>query len=92
MVSKTALIHPSTSIKAIPLKGDNQESIALAHNSVYHAQTKYIDIEYHYIHNEVAAGQINLQYISTNEMIADGLTKALTHAKFYIFIKQMNMN
>lgn len=33
----------ATSI-TISLKGDNQESIALAHNPVFHARTKYIDI------------------------------------------------
>lgn len=76
----------------ISLKGDNQRSIALAHNPVYHARTKHIDIQHHYICDKVAAGRINLQYIPTSEMIADGLTKALTHAKFHTFVKQMNMN
>lgn len=87
MVSNAASTDPS-----ISLKGDNQGSIALAHNPVYHARTKHIDIQHHYIRDEVAAGRINLQYIPTSEMIADGLTKALTHAKFHTFVKQMNMN
>lgn len=42
----------------ISLKSNNQQSIALAYNAVYHAQTKYIDIQYHYICDEVAVGQI----------------------------------
>lgn len=79
--------HPS-----ICLKGDNQGSIALTYNPVYHAQTKHIDIQHYYICDEVAARRINLQYIPTSEIIADGLTKALIHAKFHIFLKQMNMN
>lgn len=74
------------------LKGDNQGSIALAHNPVFHARTKHIDIQHHYIRDEVAAGRIDLQYIPTSEMVADGMTKALTHAKFHGFVKQMNMN
>ena len=77
---------------AIPLKGDNQGSIALAHNPVFHARTKHIDIQHHYIRDEVAAGRINLTYVPTSEMIADGLTKALTHAKFHDFIDQMRMS
>lgn len=75
----------------IPLKGDNQGSIALAHNPVFHSRTKHIDIQHHYICDEVAAQRIQLSYIPTNEMIADGLTKALTHVKFHRFIEQMNM-
>lgn len=77
--------------KKIPLKGDNQGSIALAHNPVFHSRTKLIDIQHHYIRNEVASQRIELSYVSTEEMIADGLTKALTHAKFHRFIEQMNM-
>ena len=92
MASKSILINPSTSIKAIqleviPLKSDNQGLIALAQNLIYHVSIKYIDIQHHYICDEVAASQINLQYIPTNEKIADALTKALTHARFHTFVK-----
>ena len=75
----------------IPLKGDNQGSIALAHNPVFHSRTKHIDIQHHYIRDEVASQRIQLSYVPTEEMIADGLTKALTHVKFHRFIEQMGM-
>ncbi len=92
MASKVTSTHPSTSLKAISLKGDNQKSIALAHNPVYHVWTKHINIKPDYICDKVAAGRINLQYIPINKIIADGLTKAFTQVKFHIFIKRMNMN
>ncbi len=75
----------------IPLKGDNQGSIALAHNPVFHSRTKHIGIQHHYICDEVAAQRIQLSYVSTDEMIDNDLTKALTHVKFHRFIEQMNM-
>ncbi len=75
----------------IPLKGNNQGSIALAHNPVFHFRTKYINIQYHYIRDEVASQKIKLSYVTTEEMIADGLIKALTLVKFHCFIEQMNM-
>lgn len=75
----------------IPLKGDNKGSIALAHNPVFHSRTKHIDIQLHYIRDEIESRRIELSYVPTEEMIADGLTKALTHVKFHRFIKQMNM-
>lgn len=75
----------------IPLKGDNQGSIALAHNPVFHSRTKDIDIQHHYIRDEVAAKRIELSYDPTEQMIADGLTKALTHVRFHGFVEQMRM-
>ena len=75
----------------IPLKDDNQGSIALAHNPVFYSRTKHIDIQHHYICDEVACRKIKLLYVSTEEMIADGLMKALTHIKFHRFMEEMNM-
>lgn len=40
------LANPSTSLS---LKDNNQESIALAHNLVFYAQIKHINISHHYI-------------------------------------------
>lgn len=77
--------------KAILLKGDNQGLISLAYNPVFYVKTKHIDIQYHYIRDKIAAKRIKLSYIPTGEMIADGLTKPLTHVKFHGFIKQMSM-
>lgn len=72
--------------EGVSLKGDNQGSIALAHNPVFHARTKHIDIQHHYIRDEVAAKRIELAYVPTNEMIADGLKKLLTYVKFHTFV------
>lgn len=82
---------PKVTEIVVPLKGDNQGSIALAHNPVFHSRTKHIDIQHHYIRDEVGAGRIELSYVPTDQMIADGLTKALTHVKFHGFIDQMRM-
>lgn len=75
----------------ISLKSDNQGSIALAHNPAFYSRTKHIDIQYYYFRDEVASKRIKLVYILTNEIITDGLTKALTHIKFHRFLAQINM-
>lgn len=71
----------------IDIKGDNQGSIALAHNLVFHTWTKYINIQHYYIRDEVFVGKINLTYISMADIIADGLTKPLMHTKFHKFVR-----
>lgn len=57
--------------------GDNQGAIALAKNPQFHAHTKDIDIQHHFVHEKQAEGQVSLQYIPTEKQVADGLTKAL---------------
>jgi hypothetical protein len=40
---------------------------------------------------EVASGNIQVEWKSTSEMIADGLTKSLTIQKYHVFVKMINM-
>lgn len=82
----------STIPTLISFKSDNQGLIALAYNSVFYACTKHIEIQHHYICDEVASEKNDLQYVSTSKMIANRMTKVFTHDKFYLFVKQFHMN
>lgn len=42
---------------------DNQGSIKLAKNPIFHAKTKHIEGKHHFFHKCVLAGEIKLQYI-----------------------------
>jgi len=57
---------------------NNQGSITLANNPEYHVRTKHIDIQHHFVWECIKNGSIILQYIPTNEMAADAMTKGLT--------------
>jgi len=52
---------------------------------------KHVDIHNHWLRQEVSHENIQIQWISTTEMPADGLTKALTRQKHETFIRQLNM-
>jgi hypothetical protein len=56
---------------------DSQGAIALGKNPEHHKRTKHIDIQHHYVREQVAAGTITMPYISTDDMVADVLTKPL---------------
>ena len=58
---------------------DNQGVIKLADNPVNHLKTKHIAVRYHAIREHIANGEIRLEYLSTDRMVADGLTKATNH-------------
>jgi hypothetical protein len=69
----------------IALCGDNQGALSLAENPTFHRGSKHIAVRYHFIRQEVEEGRLQLAYIPTDRMPADGLTKALkspAHARF----------
>ena len=57
--------------KPILTHSDNLSSIQLAKHPVFHARTKHIEVHYHYIHERILAGDIDLQYVGTNMQVAD---------------------
>jgi hypothetical protein len=64
---------------------DNQSCIKLTENPVFHDKSKHIEIRYHYILDMVQRGAIKLHYVSTDEQVADVLTKPLSRVKFEHF-------
>jgi len=71
---------------------DNQGAIALAHNPKFHARTKHIAIQEHYLRETVTIGEIELEYVHTGDMIADCLTKNLSRAKAKRFWAKMGLH
>jgi len=61
---------------------DNQGAIALTRNPEYHARTKHVDIQFHFIRQHVESNTIKLLYCPTHEMTADVFTKALARPQF----------
>jgi hypothetical protein len=52
---------------------------------------KHIDIHQSWIRQEAQKGSIKIAWISTNDMPADGFTKALGPQKQAAFVKQLNL-
>ena len=64
---------------------DNQSCIKFSENPVFHGRSKHIEIKYHFIRDYVQRGAIRLQYIPTDEKVADILIKALGRGKHVYF-------
>ncbi|GMI73156.1 cysteine-rich RLK (RECEPTOR-like protein kinase) 8 [Hibiscus trionum] len=64
---------------------DNKSAIALTANPVYHARSKHVDLDIHFVREKVALNQICVNYIPTTHQIADGFTKPLTRVMFEAF-------
>ena len=57
----------------------------MSENHVFHDESKHIEIKFHYIRDMVKRGVVKLQYVETNEKIADVLAKPLARVKFEYF-------
>ena len=72
-------------LRATVIYCNNQSCIQLSENPVFHDRSKHIEIKYHFIRDYVQRGAVELQYISTDEQVADVLTKSLGRGKFVFF-------
>jgi hypothetical protein len=65
----------------VSIASDNMGSIALTKNPAYHSRTKHIDVQHHFVRQHVTEGKIIFQFVGTESMIADILTKPLPRDK-----------
>jgi hypothetical protein len=60
---------------------DDQSYVKLSENPVFHDRSKHIEIKHYILRDKVQRGEVVLQYISTDEQIADILVKPLSKMK-----------
>jgi hypothetical protein len=82
-------VHVTLSI-APTIWYDNISVLALATNPVYHASTKHIEVDYHFIREKVLNQDVIIKFISTDDQIADVFTKGLGSTCFLsLWVKLM---
>lgn len=85
--------EPGISLSSSPIIFcDNISAGSLASNPVYHARTKHIEIDAHYIREQVLAKKLTVQYVPSSLQIADILTKALSAAQFALLTQKLTIS
>jgi len=75
----------------IKIHEDNQSCIKMATSNSNKSRAKHLDIKYHFIKEHVDSKTIELNYVPTNEQIADTLTKALPRSQFELLRKEIGL-
>lgn len=81
----------SKNAMTVQTKGDNQGAIHLVKNPILSDRSKHIDISYHYVRDLAEKKRIAVEYIPTNKMIADGLTKPLPKVGFVKSVRDLGL-
>ena len=70
---------------------DNTGAASLASNPVFHARTKHIEVDVHFIREKVAQKVVEVRYVPTTEQVADMFTKPLTIPHFAFLSSKLNI-
>lgn len=56
---------------------DNLGAKYLSANPVFHTRTKHIEVDFHFVRERVANKTLEIRFVSSQDQLADGLTKPL---------------
>ena len=70
---------------------DKKGAISLAKTTAYHKRSKHIAVRYHWTRQMLTTGEINLEYLPTDQMLADGMTKPLRPTKHAEFVRMLGL-
>ena len=70
---------------------DNIGATYLLANQVFHARTKHIEIDFHFVREQVTKKLLDIEFINSGDQIADGFTKPLTEQLLIKFRNNLNL-
>ena len=73
------------SISAPIIWCDNLGATYLSANPVFHAHTKHVEVDYYFVRDIVVKKEIQIRFISSQDQLADVLTKLFPTASFTAF-------
>jgi hypothetical protein len=70
---------------------DNLGAKYLSSNLVFHARTKHIEVDYHFVRERVMRNLLQIDFVPTGDQVADGFTKPITVWQLENFKHNLNL-
>ncbi|CAA7050582.1 unnamed protein product [Microthlaspi erraticum] len=70
---------------------DNKGATYLSANPVFHSRMKHPALDYHFVRERVQDGTIRVQHVSSDDQLADLLTKPVTRAHFQDMCRKIGL-
>jgi hypothetical protein len=70
---------------------DNKAAIAISHNPVQHNRTKHVEVDQHFIKENLEEKIIRFPFVKSEDQLADILTKVVSSKKFYNSLNKLCM-
>lgn len=76
----------------IKINCDNKSYIAIAQNLVLHGRIKHVDVKFHHIKDLILEKIVSLNYCSSEDQVANIMTKCLDGKKFLKFWEMLGVS
>ncbi|KAK2985722.1 hypothetical protein RJ640_023689 [Escallonia rubra] len=81
-------------LKALPalLWCDNIGAVYLSSNPIFHARTKHVELDYHFVREQVKLGKLVVRFISSVDQLVDIMTKPLGTRPFHALRNKLRLH